>query len=100
MPDYNVQRLTGLENLLFDQKGNLVGIQNPHGNGADLVPGNVDISSAGLGGVVYDSSNRVTEFTLGGKTWFVNYTGNQMVVSGASSFVATLDASGRFASVQ
>jgi hypothetical protein len=39
----NLQKLTGRENLIFNAVGDLVGIQNPHGVGADL-----DLSPLGV----------------------------------------------------
>lgn len=57
--------------------------------------------SAGLSGVTYDGSNKVTGFVAGGVTYTVAYASGSITVTGSdgSSVVVSLDGSGRISGV-
>jgi hypothetical protein len=57
--------------------------------------------SAGLSGVTYDVSNRVTAFSLRGVSYTLAYTATQITITGSNGFsrVVTLDGSSRIVGV-
>lgn len=63
------------------------------------LPSGLDLSIKGVSGVVYDGSNRVVAFSMGGIDHTVTYEAGTITVNGARQVVAGLDPSGRIAAV-
>ena len=59
----------------------------------------LDFSSRGVSSVTYDTSSRVTSFSLGGHNYNITYTEEAIVINGPRQVSAALDPNGRITAV-